>query len=63
MTAAGIDPQAVLRKLQKARAVAKCIVIAVDCPDDDLDVADAVGGLVTLIDGAIAPLDQPGGAT
>jgi len=59
MSLASFEQQAVLRQLQKARAVALCIRIAIDYPDDDLDVADAVRGLVTLIDGAIVTLDQP----
>ena len=58
-----INAKAVLRQLQKVRTLAKCIRLAADYPDDDLDLGDAVGGLVTLIEGAIAPLDPPGGAT
>lgn len=57
MTALG--PQALLRQLQKARAVAKCIRVAVDYGDDELDVGDAIAGLVALLEGAIAGLDAP----
>lgn len=63
MSLANFEQQSVLRQLQKARAVAKCIRIAIDYPDEDLDMADAVGGLVMLIEGALASLDPPVGAT
>lgn len=63
MSPANVDPQTVLRRLQVARAVAKCIRVAVDYPDDDLDVGDAVGALVALLEDAIAGLDRSGGSS
>lgn len=59
MSGANIDQQALLRQLQKARAMATCIRIAIDYPEDDLDVADAVAGLAIVLEGAIVILDQP----
>jgi hypothetical protein len=54
------DPQAPLRELQKALAVAKCIRLAAEYGEDDaLDIADALGGLLILMDGIAALLDQP----
>lgn len=55
------DRQALLRQLQKALAVAKCIRIAVNYGNDDLDVSDAVSGVVALLEDIIAGLDLRGG--
>ncbi|WP_129779450.1 hypothetical protein [Peristeroidobacter soli] len=48
------------RRMQTALAVAKCIEIAADHPDEhqQLDLADAVAGLSTLVESAIAMLGQ-----
>lgn len=55
--------QAWLRQLQKALAVATCIRIAADhCEPDQFDVADAVGGLLALLEAAAAMLDRSEGA-
>jgi len=55
--------QAWLRQLQKALAVATCIRIAADhCEPDQFDVADAVGGLLALLETAAAMLDRSEGA-
>lgn len=51
-----------LRLVQQARAVAKCITIAID-GGEEIDVADAIAGLVLLLDMAAAALDQPRGAS
>lgn len=53
------------RRMQTALAVAKCIEIAADHPDEhqQLDLADAVAGLGTLVESAIAMVGQPGGRT
>jgi hypothetical protein len=57
---AQLDAQALLRELQKALAVAKCIRLAAEYDEDDaLDIADAVGGLLMLMEGAVVLLDQP----
>lgn len=49
-----------LRRLQKARAVASCIIIAAQHGDDArVDLAHAVSGLAALIDDAIRGLDLP----
>lgn len=54
------DPQALLRQLQKALAIARCIRLAVEYGDDDVpDIADAVAGLLILLEAAAALLDQP----
>jgi hypothetical protein len=54
------DTQSILRQVQKALAVAACIRIAVDCGEEDaLDIADAIAGLVSLLDAAAAMLDRP----
>lgn len=54
------DSQLILRQVQKALAVAACIRIAVDCGEEDsLDVADAIAGLVGLLEVAAAMLDPP----
>lgn len=53
-----------LRRLQKARAVATCIVIAAQHGDNArLDLAHAVSGLGALIDEAIRGLDLPEGSS
>jgi len=55
--------QAWLRQLQKALAVATCIRIAADhCEPDQFDVADAVGGLLALLEAAAAMLDRSEGS-
>jgi len=55
-----IDAQALLRELQKALAVARCIRIAAEYAEDDaLDLADATAGLLILMEGAAVLLDQP----
>lgn len=55
------DTQLILRQVQKALAVAACIRIAADCgeEEDSLDTADAIAGLVSLLDAAAAMLDPP----
>lgn len=54
------DTQSTLRQVQKALAVAACIRIAVDCGEDDsLDIADAIAGLLSLLEPAAAMLDPP----
>ena len=61
---AQLDSQALLRELQKALAVAKCIRLAAEYgEDDDLDIADALAGLLVLIEATAAMLDQRGGAS
>lgn len=58
-----VDQRALLRQLQVVRAVAKCVQIAIERGEDDqLDLADAVAGLVILMEGAAIMLDQQGGA-
>jgi hypothetical protein len=53
------DPQALLRQLQKALAITRCIRLAAEYGEDDaLDFADALAGLLILIEGAAALLDQ-----
>jgi hypothetical protein len=56
-----LDSQALRRELQKALAVAKCIRLAVEYGEnnDGLDVADALAGLLILMDGTAALLDPP----
>lgn len=55
-----LDSQALLRELQKALAVAKCIRIAAENGEDDaLDIADALAGLLILMERPAALLDQP----
>ena len=57
------DQRALLRQLQVVRAVAKCLQIAIEHGDDDqLDLADAVAGLLILVEGAAIVLDRLGGA-
>jgi hypothetical protein len=57
---AQLDAHALLRELQKTLAVTKCIRLAAEYGQDDaLDIADAVAGLLVLIEGAAALLDQP----
>lgn len=57
---AACDPQALLRQLQKALAIARCIRLAVEYgDDDDPDIADAVAGLLILLEAAAVLLDQP----
>ena len=57
------DQRTQLRRLQKARAVATCIVIAAQHGEDArLDLAHAVAGLAALIDEAIKGLDLPEGS-
>jgi hypothetical protein len=55
------DTQSILRQVQKALAVAACIRIAADCgeEEDSLDTADAIAGLVSLLEAAAAMLDRP----
>lgn len=61
---AQLDSQALLRELQKALAVAKCIRLAAEYGEEDaLDIADALAGLLVLIEAATAMLDQRGGAS
>jgi hypothetical protein len=51
--------QALLRELQKALAVAKCIRLAAEYgQDDSVDIADALAGLLVLMEGVAALLDQ-----
>jgi hypothetical protein len=60
--AARANHQPWLRQLQRALAVATCIRIAADhCEPDQFDVADAVGGLLALLEAAGAMLDRPEG--
>ena len=55
-----LDSQALLRELQKALAVAKCIRLAAEYGEDDaFDIADALAGLLIVMDAAAALLDQP----
>jgi len=57
---AQLDPQALLRELQKAIAVAKCISLAADYGEDDgVVLADALAGLSILLEGVAALLDPP----
>jgi hypothetical protein len=57
---APLDPPALLRELQKALAVTRCIRLAAECGEDDaLDIADAFAGLLILMERAAALLDQP----
>lgn len=60
MSLANFEQQTVLRQVQKAVAVAKAIRIAASYPDDRLDIADAVAGLVIVLEGATAMLDPSG---
>lgn len=54
------DTQSILRQVQKALAVAACIRIALDCGEEDaLDTADAIAGLVGLLEATAAMLDPP----
>lgn len=54
------DTASILRQVQKALAVAACIRIAVDCGEDDsLDIADAIAGLLSLLEPVAAMLDPP----
>ena len=53
-----LDSQ-VLRELQKTLAVTKCIRLAAEYGEDDaLDFADALAGLLVLLEGAAVLLDQ-----
>jgi hypothetical protein len=53
-------PKALLRELQKVLAVAKCIRLAAEYgQDDSVDIADALAGLLILMEGAAVLLDQP----
>lgn len=55
-----LDSQALLREQHKALAVAKCIRLAAEYGEDQqIDLADAVAGLLTLMEGMAALLDQP----
>lgn len=45
-----IDQSRLVRQLQQALAVARAIVIAAEYPDDGLDLADAVSGLVIVLE-------------
>lgn len=55
-----LDPPALLRELQKAVAVARCISLAAEYGEDDaLDITDALAGLLILIEGAAVLLDPP----
>lgn len=57
------DSQAFLRQLQKALAVANCIVIAIEYREDhDIDIADAVAGLLILLESATTLVRAPEGA-
>lgn len=57
---AALNSQALLRELQKALAVARCIRLAAEYGEDEaVDIADALAGLLALIEGAAALLDQP----
>jgi hypothetical protein len=60
---AQLDSQAVLRELHKALAVAKCIRLAAEYgeygEDNQIDFADAVAGLLILIENTTELLDQP----
>jgi hypothetical protein len=59
-TRTGPDTQPILRQVQKALAVAACIRIAADCGEDDsLDIADAITGLLNLLEAVAAMLDPP----
>jgi hypothetical protein len=52
--------QALISELQKVLAVTKCIRLAAEYGEDDsLDIADALGGLLILIEAAAVLLDQP----
>lgn len=56
----GADQQALLRQLQKTLAVARCIRLAADHSEDDqLDLADALAGLLILMQRTAAMIDQP----
>ena len=56
---ARLDSQAVLRQLQTALAVAKCISLAAEYGEDaEIDFADAVAGLLILMEGMAVLLDQ-----
>jgi hypothetical protein len=62
--AARANHQPWLRQLQKALAVATCIRIAADhFEPEQFDVADAVGGLLILLETAAAMLDRSEGAS
>lgn len=55
---AQLDSQ-VLRELQKVLAVTKCIRLAAEYGEDDsLDFADALAGLLVLIEGVVALMDR-----
>ncbi|WP_129780374.1 hypothetical protein [Peristeroidobacter soli] len=55
-----LDPQALLRELRKALDVARCIRLAAEYGEDDaLDIADALAGLLTLLEKVAVLLDQP----
>jgi hypothetical protein len=57
---AQLDSKALLRELQKAFAVATCIRLTAEYGDDDaLDIADALAGLLILLEGVVMLLDQP----
>ena len=57
---ARLDPLAVLRELQKAFAVARCIRFAAEYDEhDEVDLADALVGLLVLLEARAATLDQP----
>ena len=50
----------VLRELQKTLAVARCIRLAAEYGEDDaLDLADALAGLLILIERAAVLVDPP----
>ena len=54
-----VDQRALLRQLQVVRAMAKCLQIAIEYGhDDQLDLADAVSGLLILLEGAATMLDE-----
>jgi hypothetical protein len=56
------EDQQALRQLQIAVAVAKCIGIAAEYSEgDDIDLADAVAGLLQLMQPATSVLDQSEG--
>jgi hypothetical protein len=55
---AQLDSQ-VLRELQKALAVTKCIRLTADYGEDDsLDLADALAGLLVLLEGVALLMDR-----
>jgi hypothetical protein len=56
---AALDSQTLRRELQKALAVAKCMRLAAEYDEDDaLDIADALAGLLIVLEGTAVLLDQ-----